>query len=1679
VGVRGARLSVGPRGTYVHVGAGGLRYSQRLDRLPERTGDGAMRQPSRPSAAPPGPSTRPVELLDPALLVDSTSDELLDEIRRKHRLVGFAPVASGAGVAGLFVAFVLFGAEAHTALAIGALSAGILAIVSLPWVIWSDRRARLVRLRYLFDPLGDKVHEGLAKVVEALGSAHALWAVRHEHVHGDWKRHAGAGTSVVRRRAHAGWGAPNYIHTNARVGFLRIDGTRLYFFPDRLLIFSAGEVAAARYADLTLSAGSVQFMEEGGVPRDATVVGTTWRYVNKNGGPDRRFNNNYQIPMVRYGTLEVSAPTGMRLSLQTSAEEVAASAAELLRAVQGVVHDLDSKRAASDVVEQLPDFAEDSPPLSPAAAKLFRALGSVLSMQWLDALPDWASLPLWGILFSLPPVALINWFAHGGRAAAILLCAAGFLAGVGGVTLVRKNIRRSKLERSEAEDATISRFRALLTDQLKSPLEELNFGALIAASGISLRGADRVADETYRKVADRFAGDGVITENESRRLRRLANAMCMSSDRASRIEAQAKAARYELAASNATADHTAPAPVEAHRHPDLREPAATEVEAFSGLTQRATPQAGTAGRTTAGAVYVGASTPKESRAVGHAITPVDGETSPEDGRGIRWFGRGTVLWVQSIALHSPMIYASNGPNPEDEGSCVDLNLGISQLGSVLAGPLPSYPTYAAMSPHQRLDYVRWLSRGRTGKLDDPGYALLFLHGLERRLLLERKDTGPIVTEVIRLLETGRLPESLDRRLTQFLVFALARYGVENVDVTLFRTVFEKSRLVWDEEFLAVALAWFYARNAPLSASWALRISRRDLRPGADDPAFEKVYTERYGHGLLLTSSGADRHIFYLPSNRALHAGLAHADSSGGFARVPDILGVTGQFAPLGSLWKSCNKPAPLAGRASPEQSALDGTLTRVNDVARIPSLGPVARAVQHRAAPPPARGAVPQGPGVVVSEVRVDLLDLATNPRSESAPGRPEPRWYGKDTTIAIGGFILRDAMVYVAEMSRVAEASCIDLSLEVGKPADDSAGSLGYYTTYARLTPAQRANYLQWLAGGRTGALRDIGYAFLFLYGFERRLLVEQQDLSPIVKEVVRLLETYTFSGSFDGYLSRFLAFVLARAGIETLKDKWFEAAFTKSRLQRDDDFLAVALAWIFKRGAPLPVNWAMRICLQDPRCPRGVVWDRLQDQFAALFEGRYHDQFGDGLVLRVSKRERTLRYRPASPALLDWGSADRTGRSVKIPDVLGIQSQFAPLVNLWSSCIEELRPLSRVVAKGLDVATRDAFEVLPEDLKARVEHPDKPKWDRLVAEHTAEDGFALVQVAKLASIHGVPERAKLTPKQSQALAQTAEYVGLNIEPDARVTNRPYNWDDIVSLLRPENRPALPSDSRYLAASLMLELGVYVAAADGTVEDAEVDQVARFLESQFLLDPPDSRRLEALKRVFAARPPTITGLGRRLQTALSKDQRESVARFLTGIAAANGIIDRSEVTALRGAYRALGVEVDSLNKLLEEFRRASQEPVEVQRGDQSPAAGEAIPPRPPAEESGGFALNEELLNRLMTDTQAVARLLGEAMRGDEMDDGDQTARRATGATLVDPRLDGLDVRFHGVLCRLLAQPSWQRADYESLVREFNLMPDGTLDRVNEWSFDRFNDQIIVDDGGELSVQANLLEGKK
>ena len=539
------------RGTYVHIGAGGFRYSRRIDD-PARV--------NRPAAPPPLPATAPrctVEVLEPAHLVDSSADELLEEIRRKAKSTASSPCWPVPRPSVSWRSCSCSIPRPPSRCAGRRLAAGVLGLAALPWASWSDRRAGLVRIHYVLDPLGDIVREGLERMVDGLRRAHAVWAVHQEHAHGDWKRNAGAGTSVGRRRVGVGFGAPPFIDTNARVGFLSIDGTRLYFFPDRLLILGRGGARAIPYSDLTIRAGSIRFVEEGGVPRDARVLGTTWRYVNKDGGPDRRFRENHQIPVVLYGTLEIAAPSGLRLSLQTSADGLATGTEELLLVIQDAIRQLKSRPAAPPRPGPLPDFDEDPPPLLLQGRQTLGAFAVLLTFRWLTALPEWARLAGWGLLFSLLPVALITWFARGGTPALLLLGAALTLTGAGTGRLAYEHLRRRREARVEEAAARQARFRALLADELKTcPLERFNLTELLATGGISRREAEAVVDETFRRVADLYAQDGIVTDRERSKLRILARALEIDSARADRIEAEAKAVRHKPSVAEIAADET-------------------------------------------------------------------------------------------------------------------------------------------------------------------------------------------------------------------------------------------------------------------------------------------------------------------------------------------------------------------------------------------------------------------------------------------------------------------------------------------------------------------------------------------------------------------------------------------------------------------------------------------------------------------------------------------------------------------------------------------------------------------------------------------------------------------------------------------------------------------------------------------------------------------------------------------------------------------------------------------------------------------------------------------------------------------------------------------------------------------------------------------------------------------
>lgn len=310
VGVKGFRVGSGPRGNYVHLGRGGIYYRHTFS----SNGSGVQPRPAMPMLPIAG-THAPLQELESggvADIVDSSSEELLEEIRAKRRKLSLRPLVIALSILLLLTALV----AGWPAWALGVLA--VVCAVAVTAAARRDRIAKTVVIHYDFEPHVEAAFRRFTEWAQALAGSARTWHVAASgHVY-DRKYHAGASALVQRNVTTMRTAEPPFIRTNVPVLCVAAGRQTLYFLPDRLLVYDSAGVGAVSYRTLELSASRQQFIESGGVPSDATVVGTTWMYVNKNGGPDRRFSHNPQIPICLYDELVLRTPSGLHEVVQVS-----------------------------------------------------------------------------------------------------------------------------------------------------------------------------------------------------------------------------------------------------------------------------------------------------------------------------------------------------------------------------------------------------------------------------------------------------------------------------------------------------------------------------------------------------------------------------------------------------------------------------------------------------------------------------------------------------------------------------------------------------------------------------------------------------------------------------------------------------------------------------------------------------------------------------------------------------------------------------------------------------------------------------------------------------------------------------------------------------------------------------------------------------------------------------------------------------------------------------------------------------------------------------------------------------------------------------------------------------------------------------------------------------------------
>ncbi|MBQ9238318.1 MAG: DUF4236 domain-containing protein [Treponema sp.] len=179
-----------------------------------------------------------------------------------------------------------------------------------------------VKLEYAIDDDQKEIVENRINAMLKVAECNKVWRIMQSSKVIDKKYSSGASSTVTRVACKTSSKTPFPFKSTVTTAVFKSGKETLIFLPDKLFVIQKSKVGALNYSDITPDIRTTRFVESESVPKDAIVVGQTWKYVNKSGGPDRRFRDNRQIPICEYGEIELTSESGLNTLLMYSNSKV-------------------------------------------------------------------------------------------------------------------------------------------------------------------------------------------------------------------------------------------------------------------------------------------------------------------------------------------------------------------------------------------------------------------------------------------------------------------------------------------------------------------------------------------------------------------------------------------------------------------------------------------------------------------------------------------------------------------------------------------------------------------------------------------------------------------------------------------------------------------------------------------------------------------------------------------------------------------------------------------------------------------------------------------------------------------------------------------------------------------------------------------------------------------------------------------------------------------------------------------------------------------------------------------------------------------------------------------------------------------------------------------------------------
>ena len=681
----------------------------------------------------------------------------------------------------------------------------------------------------------------------------------------------------------------------------------------------------------------------------------------------------------------------------------------------------------------------------------------------------------------------------------------------------------------------------------------------------------------------------------------------------------------------------------------------------------------------------------------------------------------------------------------------------------------------------------------------------------------------------------------------------------------------------------------------------------------------------------------------------------------------------------------------------------------------------------------------------VLADLGIDLPDASRIRTSETglAPKRSLSKdcWFPSGEMVEVSGYEI-SGMVYCGESlmsvnrSSNFEPSLIHPGLRTECKQPDYAGKmLPLNLSYAQMTAANRAAYLEWLANGRRDLEIGSGYVRLFFYGLERRvfhdlpkLTIEKypqklDELRQIAEEARQLNQRYPSS------FGRNIDHLIEACELQLSE---FEAIAVEPT---NPFYVRVGLGQLIQQDQAIPEDWAFAYCEMISKSLETTLIKRFPEVFRELFRVRYRQYFWKGIHIKNDQSTWRVSYYPSSAS---FGGQTVTLQVKNLPNLYELADQFEKVNVVLEHCQKDLALLSRLVIRNPELRySPTAIAPFPPELWHL--SPNLTKLEQSLQQRFQKTTIVLLTGETLLKDWQSSNPDKLTQAETKSLVAFLEQCGYGVEPDLKSVNR----KSFLALYQVQSGEIT---QHYKISSL----AIHICVATLIQEKISIDQIKTEIDAFFSLSPAEKIRIEAYFTWLLTQSPSLRNLKARIQK-IEPEQRTAIAAFLIAIATKNPIHPKL-VQQLEKAYTLLGLDAKSVYSDIHD-RTTSDDPVTIRKA--SPSRDFTIPKSEP------LMLNRSLIESKMVESQEISGLLAEIFVEE------QEPEKVTIADLDAP---------HSEFLRAIAvQEIWQREELEAIAAKLNLMLDGALEVINESAFD-LCDEAVIEGDNTLEVNREVLE---